>query len=71
MSLKESTVQSRGSERDGGGGGGGEPSVDEPRRLRPFEDDGSAIGRVPTRRLEQTVMISGLWKDDRFAGDVR
>lgn len=68
MSLKESTVQSRGSER---GGGGGEPSVDGLRQLRPFEDDGSAIGGVPTRRLEQTVMISGLWKDDRFAGNVR
>lgn len=50
MSLKESTVQSRESER-----GGGDLFADALEQLRPFEDDGSAIDRVPARRLERDV----------------
>lgn len=48
--------------------------VDTLRTVEAFEDKVSAIDRVPTQVCKVwsgMFMSSGLWKDDRFAGNVR
>lgn len=64
MSLKKSTVQSR--KRD--------LFIETPKQLRPLKTTYQRSNRVPTQVCKvwsRMFMISGLWKDDNVAGNVR